>query len=112
MQITRYFLDNMMAVYVDHMIITGDDERKIAQLKTRLGKKFKVKNLGQLRYFLGIEVARGAEKIILSQRKYVPDLLSETGMLGCKHAVSIIDVKAKMSVDAGEQIDRECRLAQ
>jgi hypothetical protein len=35
------------------------------------------------------------------------DLLSETGMLGCKHAVSIIDVKAKMSVDAGEQIDRE-----
>jgi Reverse transcriptase (RNA-dependent DNA polymerase) len=76
-------------------------------LKTRLGKKFEVKDLGQLRYFLGIEVTRGAEGIILSQRKYVLNVLSETSILGCKPAVSPIDVNAKMSADAGEQVDRE-----
>ena len=66
-----------------------------------------MKDLGQLRYFLGIEVARGAEGIVLSQRKYVLDLLTETGMLGCRPAVSPIDVMAKISAEAGEQVDRE-----
>jgi Reverse transcriptase (RNA-dependent DNA polymerase) len=97
----------MLAVYVDNIIITGDDEGEIAQLKARLGKEFEVKDLGQLRYFLGIEIARGAEGIVLSQRKYVLDLLTETGMLGCRPAVSPIDVKTKIGADAGEQVDRE-----
>jgi hypothetical protein len=52
-------------------------------------------------------VARGTEEIILSQKKYVLDLLSETSMLGYKFVVSSIDVKAKMSADVGEQFDRE-----
>jgi Reverse transcriptase (RNA-dependent DNA polymerase) len=97
----------MLAVYVDDMIITGDDEGEIAQLKARLRKKFEVKDLGQLRYFLGIEIARGAEGIVLSQRKYVLDLLTETGMLGRRPAVSPIDVKTKIGADAGKQVDRE-----
>jgi Reverse transcriptase (RNA-dependent DNA polymerase) len=97
----------MLAVYVDDMIITGDDEGEIAQLKARLGKEFEVKDLGQLRYFLGIEIARGAEEIVLSQRKYVLDLFTETGMLGCRPAFFLIDVKTKIGADAGEHVDRE-----
>jgi hypothetical protein len=50
-----------------------------------------VKDLGQLRYFLGIEIARGEEGIVLSQRKYVLDLLTETGMLRCRPAVAPIN---------------------
>ena len=53
-------------------------------LKKNLSKEFEVKDLGQLRYFLGIEIVRNPKGIILSQRKYVLDLLSETGMLGCR----------------------------
>jgi Reverse transcriptase (RNA-dependent DNA polymerase) len=97
----------MLAVYVNDMIITGDDEGEIAQLKARLGEEFEVKDLRQLIYFLGIEIARGAEGIVLSQRKYVLDLPTETGMLGCRPAVSPIDVKTKIGADAGEQVDRE-----
>jgi hypothetical protein len=97
----------MLAVYVDDMIITGDDEGEIASLKKRLSKEFEVKDLGQLRYFLGIEIARGAEGIVLSQRKYVLDLLTETGMLGCKPAVAPIDQKSKLSAEAGEPVDKE-----
>jgi Reverse transcriptase (RNA-dependent DNA polymerase) len=76
-------------------------------LKTKLRKEFKIKYLGQLRYFFGIEVARGAEEIVLSQRKYVLDFLSETCMLGCKSTISPVDVKAKMSADTREHVDRE-----
>ncbi|KAM1986928.1 hypothetical protein ACFX15_034261 [Malus domestica] len=45
-----------------------------------------MKDLGGLKYFLGIEVARSRDGIYLSQRKYVLDLLAETGMLACKPA--------------------------
>ena len=67
----------LLAVYVDDIIITGNNEEEIAQLKVQIGKEFKVKDLGLLRYFLGIEVAHGAEGVVLSQRKYVLDLLIE-----------------------------------
>jgi Reverse transcriptase (RNA-dependent DNA polymerase) len=97
----------MLAVYVDDMIVTSNDEKEIAQLKMRLGKEFEVKDLGQLKYFLGIEVARGAEGIVLSQRKYVLDLLKETGMLGCKLAVTPIEQKTRLGAEAGEPVDRE-----
>jgi Reverse transcriptase (RNA-dependent DNA polymerase) len=57
----------VLVVYVDDMIISGNDEGEIALLKKKLGKEFEVKDLGQLRYFFGIEIARGAEGIILSR---------------------------------------------
>ncbi|RVW99200.1 Retrovirus-related Pol polyprotein from transposon RE1 [Vitis vinifera] len=48
-------------IYVDDMIITGNDENVIAALKESLHTKFRIKDLGQLRYFLGIEVARSTD---------------------------------------------------
>jgi Reverse transcriptase (RNA-dependent DNA polymerase) len=97
----------VLAVYMDDMIILGNDEGEIALLKKKLGKKFEVKDLGQLRYFLGIEIARGTKGIVLSQRKYVPDLFTETGMLGCRPAISPINQKFKLSAEVGEPVDRE-----
>jgi hypothetical protein len=76
----------ILAVYVDDIIITGNDTLEIAQLKENLSKEFEVKDLDQLRYFLGIEIARSPRGIVLSQRKYVLDLLNDTGMLGCHPA--------------------------
>ena len=69
----------ILAVYVDDIIITGDDEVEISRLKRNLSKEFEVKDLGQLKYFLGIEIARSTKGIVLSQRKHVLDLLSDTG---------------------------------
>jgi hypothetical protein len=56
----------IMAVYVDDIVITGDDVEEIKCLKENLGKAFEVKDLGPLRYFLGIEVARSPKGIVLS----------------------------------------------
>jgi Reverse transcriptase (RNA-dependent DNA polymerase) len=97
----------MLAVYMDDMIITGNDEDEIARLKMRLRKEFEVKDLGHLRYFLGIEVARGPKRIVLSQRKNVLDLLKETDMLGCKPTSTPIDKKSKLSAKAGEPVNKE-----
>ncbi|XP_073101291.1 uncharacterized protein [Elaeis guineensis] len=59
----------------------GDDSEEIAHLKAQLAQAFEVKDLGHLRYFLGIEVARSSKGIFFSQRKYILDLLTEIGRL-------------------------------
>ena len=46
-----------LIIYVDDMIIIGDDEEEITRLQEHLVTEFKMKNLGELNYFLGIEVA-------------------------------------------------------
>ena len=90
---------------MNDIIITGDDEEEIARLKVQLGKEFEVKNLGLLQYFHLIAVARGTG--VLSQRKYVLDLLTETGMLGCRPVASPIDPKIKLTELVAEKVDRD-----
>jgi hypothetical protein len=96
-----------LAVYVDDIVITRDDEEEIKSLKGRLGKAFEVKDLGPLRYFLGIEIARSSKGISLSQRKYALDLLVETVMLGCRPCGSPIDKNHQMCAELGDPVDRE-----
>jgi len=73
-----------LIIYVDDMIVTGNDQDEIYSLQKYLVSEFEMKQLGNLKYFLGIEVARSNHGIFLCQRKYTIDLLSETGLLGCK----------------------------
>ena len=69
----------MLVVYVDYIVITRIDSKGISSLKSFLQSQFHTKDLGMLRYFLGIEVMRSKHGIFLSQRKYVLDLLSKIG---------------------------------
>ena len=68
----------IVLVYMDDIIMTGDDTKEIRRLKVHLAKEFEIKDLGVLRYFLGTEVAHSKQGIFVSQRKYVLDLLNET----------------------------------
>ena len=79
------------------IIIIGDDEAEIARLKGSLSEAFEVKDLGRLKYFLGIEVARSEKGIAISQRKYTLDLLSDMGMMGCRRAPTPIDQNHKLT---------------
>jgi Reverse transcriptase (RNA-dependent DNA polymerase) len=92
----------ILIIYVDDMIITGDNHKEIMMLETKLSKEFEMKNLGGLKYFLGIEVARNRNSIVLSQRKYVLDLLAETGMLECKPAENPMIQNQKMKMNSNQ----------
>jgi len=71
----QHVMPTALIVYVNVIVITGDDTEEIEYLKFRLAKEFEVKDLGPLRYFLGIEVARFNHGIFISHRKYILDLL-------------------------------------
>ena len=61
----------------------------VEEIKQHLKKYFVTKNLGQLRYFLDIKVARGKQRVILSQRKYTMNLLQENRILGTRSTAPI-----------------------
>ncbi|KAM7488896.1 hypothetical protein LguiB_026380 [Lonicera macranthoides] len=78
------------------MILTGDDVEEMSRLKQNLAREFEIKDLSDLRCFLGMEVARSNYGIVVSQRKYILDLLSETGMSGCKPSDTPIELGTKL----------------
>ncbi|KAF5768198.1 putative RNA-directed DNA polymerase [Helianthus annuus] len=81
----------ILLVYVDDIVITGNDKSAIENVKSSLRENFHIKDLGLLRYFLGIEVLYSDGCICLSQRKYCLELLNEFGYLGCKPVTTPIE---------------------
>ncbi|XP_025621508.1 uncharacterized mitochondrial protein AtMg00810-like [Arachis hypogaea] len=94
----------ILIVYVDDIILTGDDFLELKDLKEKLAKAFEIKELDSLKYFLGIKFARSKEGIFMNQRKYILDLLKETGLLGCKAAETPIESNLKLKLAEPENI--------
>ncbi|XP_038882262.1 uncharacterized protein LOC120073491 [Benincasa hispida] len=88
---------DILIVYVDDIILSGDDDVEVTRLKTEMAREFEIKDLGKLRYFLGIERARSKEGISVSQQKYTLDLLKETGMIGCIPIDTPVECNTKIS---------------
>ncbi|CAL2247309.1 unnamed protein product [Prunus armeniaca] len=74
-----YFL-----VYVDDLLITGNNSILVAKFIQLLVTRFSVKDLGSLHYFLGVEVLPTGTGLFLSQQKYIHDLLVNAKMNGAK----------------------------
>ncbi|KAK2967357.1 hypothetical protein RJ640_026371 [Escallonia rubra] len=86
------------------MVLTGNDPEEIERLHNNLASKFEMKDLGQLRYFLGIEVSRSRHGISLSQRKYVLDLRTETGMLTCKPVETPMEINHELGTSSSQSL--------
>ena len=71
-----------------------------------MSQEFKIKDLGNLKYFLGIEVARSKHGIFISQRKYVLDLLNEVGMLGGRPIGTPIEANLKLRISEDGRVDK------
>ena len=70
----------LLLLYVDDMIITGDDFNGIQELKVSLNQQFEMKDLGHLSYFLGLEVTYSTDELYITQAKYASELLSGAGL--------------------------------
>ena len=71
-------------MYVDDILITGTSKDIIQEVMQCMAKAFKAKDLGHLRYFLGIEAARSTSGIYLHQHKYTLDILNDTGLTAAR----------------------------
>ncbi|XP_058766312.1 uncharacterized mitochondrial protein AtMg00810-like [Vicia villosa] len=93
-----------LIVYVDDIVIPGSDQQGILQLKQHLSNQFQTKDLGKLRYFLGIEVAQSKDGLVISQRKYAMNILEETCLLNAKPADTPMDPSVKLLPNQGEPL--------
>jgi hypothetical protein len=95
----------VVLVYVDDLIICGNNHNSIERFKEYLSRCFHMKDLGLLKYFLGVEVARSPSGIVLCQRKYVLDIISEAGLLGAKPMPTPLEQNHNLSLAQGEFLD-------
>jgi hypothetical protein len=79
---TRGKLFTALLIYVDDILITGNDHASIVDTKKFLHSQFNLKDLGNLKYFLGIEVSASKKGIFICQRKYALEIIEDVGLLG------------------------------
>lgn len=91
----------VVAVYVDDIIVTGDNYSEITDLKNHMHHIFSIKDLGILHYFLGIEVGYVTDGIILSQKKFSNDILKDCDFDYSKPAVTPLPLNLKSSATNG-----------
>src|SRR5581483_12490544 len=88
----------LLLLYVDDMIITGDDSIGIASLKQSLSSSFEMKDLGKLHYFLGLEVLSDSSGTYLCQAKYTFDLLSRAGITDHKVVFTPLEPNLRLTL--------------
>jgi hypothetical protein len=94
-----------LLIYVDDIIITSSSSSAIDALLCDLKADFTLKDLGNLHYFLGIEVKHLSDGILLSLQKYATDLLRRVGMLDCKPVPTPMTSSEKISAHDGDPLD-------
>jgi hypothetical protein len=94
----------LILLYVDDMIITGDDTAGIYDLQKFLSQHFEMKDLGTLNYFFGLEVTSSSDGYYLSQAKYASDLLSKAGLTNSKTVSTPLELNVKLNTIDGEPL--------
>jgi len=94
-----------LLVYVDDIIVASDNSAEVLKFIQLLNDRFKLKDLGQLKYFLSLEIARSELGISVCQRKYALKVLEDTGMLASKPIQFPMEPNVKFSKDFGQILD-------
>ena len=92
----------VIVAYVDDLLISGSNKLIISHIKSQLHQAFTIKDLGDLKFFLGIEVHRTSEGILLNQRKYILDLLQDKKIKNCKISPFPLPKGLKLSTLTGD----------
>nr|XP_016460866.1 PREDICTED: uncharacterized mitochondrial protein AtMg00810-like [Nicotiana tabacum] len=94
----------VMAVYIDDILLAGDDVTELDSLKLFLDNQFKINDLGTFHYFLGLEISSHPQGYLMTQSKYTTDLLAE---FNCHHFSPVftpLDPSIKLHLDIGSPV--------
>lgn len=87
------------------VILAGNSIEEIERIKITLDAEFKIKDLGNFKYFIGIKVSNSKIGFIICQRKYCLDLLKDTCLLGCKIVKNPLDPSVKQHQDSSKPFE-------
>jgi hypothetical protein len=93
-----------LLIYVDDIIVASSSSTVVDALLNQLHADFALKDLGPLSYFLGIEVAKTPDGLVLTQDKYTLGILARAGMQTCKPMKTPLAADEKLSLDAGDPL--------
>jgi hypothetical protein len=93
-----------LLLYVDDIIITGSDSTVVSNIISQLSTTFEVKDLGPLRYFLGLQIDYKKAGFFVHQSKYITDLLTKFKMSDCKPASTPIATAPVLSTSASDSL--------
>jgi hypothetical protein len=94
----------LIGVYVDDLIVTGDDPKQIQAFKQQMTKQFEMSNLGLLSYYLGIEVSQQERCLTLKQTGYAVKVLTQFGMMDCNPTKYPMEQRAQLHKDPDGQL--------
>jgi hypothetical protein len=94
----------LLLLYVDDMIITGDDAQYIAFMKACLSEQFLMSDLGPLRYFLRIEVSSTPQGFYPSQGKYIQDLVDHASLSNHRAVETTMELNVHLRATYGEPL--------
>lgn len=82
---------------MNDILIASNDVQAVNSLKAFLDQQIKLKDLGNLKFFLGLEMAGSDQGIRICQRKYALDILKDVGLIGCKPSKIPMEQNLKLS---------------
>lgn len=93
-----------MIIYVDDLILTENNSAFLQKFTATLSIRFSLRILGQLSYFLGIELVPQAEGVIMSQQNYIRDILEQSNMSGAKEASTSLTTSPSLCLNDGSVV--------
>ena len=93
----------IVSLYVDDLLVTGDDARLVDEFKQEMMQAFEMIDLGLMTYFLGIEIKQSENEVLICQRKYAKEILKKFQMEECKSVSTPMNQKEKFSKDDGAE---------
>ena len=94
----------LLLLYVDDMIITGDNLSGSQELKDFLSQQFEMKDLGHLSYFLGLEITHSTYGLYITQAKYASELFSQVGLTASKIFDTPVVLNAHLTPSGGKPL--------
>ena len=91
----------IVSLYVDDLLVTGDDIRLVEEFKQEMMQVFEMTDLGLMSYFLGIEIKQNEDDVFICKKKYAKEILKKIQMEECKAVSTPMNQKEKLSKEDG-----------